>query len=66
MKIVLFLGAGFSAPFGLPVMDKFTRVAHDSGRLSKEDLEFLDELIREARSANAFLISSPTNLEDIL
>ena len=66
MKIVLFLGAGFSAPFGLPVMNSFIRSAQDSTRLSSDEKTFLDDLILEARRANSFLQTSPTNLEDIL
>ncbi len=66
MKIVLFLGAGFSAPFGLPVMNAFIRSAHDRRRLNDQEKAFLDELVMEARRANSFLQTSPTNLEDIL
>jgi hypothetical protein len=66
MRIVLFLGAGFSAPFGLPTMNEFFRVAEDSPRIDDAQKEFLRELRLEARHANAFLQSSPTNLEDIL
>lgn len=66
IKIVAFLGAGFSAPFGLPVMSKFLEVASRSGRLTDaQKLELLSYVL-EARQTNAFLESSPTNLEDIL
>jgi hypothetical protein len=66
MRIVVFLGAGFSAPFGLPTMNDFFSAAEDSSRIKDPDKEFLRELRREARGANSFLQSSTTNLEDIL
>ncbi|MCB9914686.1 MAG: SIR2 family protein [Planctomycetes bacterium] len=65
-KLVLFLGAGFSAPFGHPVMSGFRSAAEDSGTLSRDELSFLSELWERARNANAFLASSQFNLEDIL
>ena len=66
MKVVFFLGAGFSAPFGQPVMNSFLEVARYSNRISPKEKEFLDALVLEARRANAMLESSSTNLEDIL
>lgn len=66
MKTVLFVGAGFSVPFGLPTMDSFLGFADASARLTKEDKQLIGLLILEARRANSFLESSPTNLEDIL
>ena len=66
MNLTLFLGAGFSAPFGHPVMDSFLGFADSNKRLSDEDRSFLGRLVLEARRANSFLESSPTNLEDIL
>lgn len=66
MKVVLFLGAGFSAEFGHPVMNDFFAFADRSSRLSSEDKAFLGTLLLESRRANSFLQSSPTNLEDIL
>lgn len=66
MNVTLFLGAGFSAPFGLPVMDSFLPFADQSDRLSDEDRAELYGLLLEARRANSFLESSATNLEDIL
>ena len=65
MRVVLFLGAGFSVPFGLPTMDQFFAAAESSKRISDEDKTFLNELRLESRQANSFLQSSPTNLEDI-
>ncbi len=66
MSLVLFLGAGFSVPFGLPTMDGFLDFADASTRLEGDDKSLLSQLILEARRANSFLESSPTNLEDIL
>jgi len=66
MKLTLFLGAGFSAPFGHPMMDNFLGFTDTCQRLSDDDRSFLAELVLEARRANSFLESSPTNIEDIL
>ncbi len=66
MKAVFFLGAGFSQPFGYPMMETFLPHADASVRLTDDDRTFLGKLILEARRANSFLESSPTNLEDIL
>lgn len=66
MNLTLFLGAGFSAPFGHPVMDDFLSFADSNKRLIDDDRSFLGRLVLEARRANSFLESSPTNLEDIL
>ncbi len=66
MRVTLFLGAGFSAPFGHPVMDRFFDVVASNPRLSPQDQDLLATLILEARRANSFLESSPKNLEDIL
>jgi hypothetical protein len=66
MRIVLFLGAGFSKPFGLPVMNEFFSVARDSARLNDEELNLVRQLLLESRRANSFVESSPRNLEDVL
>lgn len=66
MRVVFFLGAGFSEPFDHPLMDSFFSYADGSNRLDDEDRDFLGRLLLETRKANSFLESSPTNLEDIL
>ncbi len=66
MRIVLFLGAGFSAPFGCPVMNNFSEFVENSTKISADDKEFYNSLVLDARKANSFLESSPRNLEDIL
>ena len=49
MNIVLFLGAGFSRAYGLPVMRKFFTRARRSDCLSAEDKSFLDRLQEKAQ-----------------
>jgi hypothetical protein len=66
MKVVLFLGAGFSVPFGLPAMDSFLEFIDNKNCVTDDERRFVYELLIEAREANSFLESSPTNLEDIL
>ena len=66
MNLVLFLGAGFSVAHGLPVMDGFIRHAQLSNRLTEAQKASLGQLVLKARAANAFLSSSPTNLEHLL
>ena len=66
MKIVLFLGAGFPAAYDYPTMNDFLSFADSSKRLSPDQKAFVGRLVLAARSANSFLQSSPTNLEDIL
>lgn len=65
-KVVIFLGAGFSVPLGLPAMGSFLSFADSTDRISDDDRTFLAKLLLQARGANTFLESSPTNLEDIL
>lgn len=66
MNIVLFLGAGFSAPFGLPTMNQFSEEVTINKKLSERERVVYSRLVLEARRANSFLESSSTNLEDIL
>ena len=66
LNLTYFLGAGFSAPFGHPTMDSFLGFADSCKRITNGDRDFLGRLVLEARRANSFLESSPTNLEDIL
>ncbi len=66
MNIVLFLGAGFSRAFHYPTMDEFLSSVDSSEKLDPEEKNFVGRLVLEARRANSFLQSSPTNLEDIL
>ena len=43
-NVVLFLGAGFSKPFGLPVMDEFFEHAEASTQIEVSEKAFLREL----------------------
>ena len=47
-------------------MGEFLGFADSNKRLTDDDRAFLGRLVLEARRANSFLESSPTNLEDIL
>lgn len=66
MKIVLFLGAGFSRAWGLPVMQEFFQYANDSTHLKEDDKNFLRELRRESSNANNAIVVRYDNLEEIL
>jgi hypothetical protein len=66
MKVTLFLGAGFSRAWNLPVMSEFFNVASDSRRLGPPEKAFLTELQKCARTGASFLDIRHGNLEDIL
>lgn len=66
MKIVLFLGAGFSKAWGLPVMKEFFQHAKDSEYLTKEDKDFLRNLQSRAQKGVNMLQVRHNNLEEIL
>jgi hypothetical protein len=66
LNIVLFLGAGFSAPFGLPTMNEFLYRAQASMRITDVQKGLINKLTIQAKNANSMLDSSPVNLEDIL
>lgn len=66
MNIVVFAGAGFSAPFGYPVMNNFFTEARTSDRLDQNQVTILDEIIGESNKANRIVNTSPTNLESVL
>jgi hypothetical protein len=65
MNVVVFLGAGSSRAFGMPVMAEFNEYARDLQAMPKEQLA-LTEVIQQARQAHAFLRTHPFNIEDIL
>jgi hypothetical protein len=65
-RVVLFLGAGFSAGFGHPVMAAFADAVRGHERVDADHERVLGELIKGARQANSFLQSDPKNIEDIL
>jgi hypothetical protein len=66
MNIALFLGAGFSAAFGLPVMNRFFEVARTHPRLSTEDRQFLQTINGQAKSAAGMVYSRIDDLEHVL
>jgi len=66
MKIVFFMGAGFSAPFKLPTMNRFLTEVASTKSLDSAETIFIHNLVLDARRANSILESSPTNLEDML
>lgn len=66
MKIVLFLGAGFSRAWGLPVIQEFFQYAKDSHYLVKDDKDFLRELQAKAAGGANMLDVKRNNLEEIL
>ena len=66
MHVVVFLGAGFSAAFGLPVMNEFFRSAQQSAILTDKEKRFIREIRESARNAMGTIRISDTNLEDVL
>lgn len=66
MKIVLFLGAGFSREYGLPVMREFFNHVKNAPYLSTEDKDFLDNYRRKTYSASDTFKPDYQNLEDVL
>jgi hypothetical protein len=66
MRIVLFLGAGFSRAWGLPVMKEFFQHAKDSEHLTKEDKDFLRDLQSRAQKGVSMFQVRYDNLEEIL
>ncbi len=66
MKIVIFLGAGFSRAWGLPVMNEFFPYAKDSEHLTIEDKGFLRDLQGRAQKGVSMFQVRHDNLEDIL
>ena len=52
VNIVLFLGAGFSRAFGLPIMDEFLAFADSSKKLDEDD-----KRIRKRFRKNILIIS---------
>ncbi len=66
MSYVYFLGAGFSAAYGLPVMNQFFSVARESKLLQTEEKKFLAEVQRFAHMGVRLITISRNNMEEIL
>ena len=74
-KVVYILGAGFSAPFGLPVMSNFLEKSKDiyairnSISLNEDNIDFFGNVYQEIdkfRRCKDFYASDMTNIEEIL
>ena len=66
MSLVYFLGAGFSAAYGLPVMNQFFSAARQSTLLSEKEKIFLAEVQRFAHMGVRLVTISRNNMEEIL
>lgn len=66
LKIVYFLGAGFSRHFHLPTMNEFFDTALGSSRIDDGERQFLDGVRLRARQAATFLEGEYANLEHTL
>ena len=66
MKVVLFLGAGFSRAWGIPVMKEFFDYAKGANFVDNDSKGFLRELQLKAQRAANMLRTAHDNVEDIL
>lgn len=66
MKHAIFLGAGFSRAWGLPVMSEFFKHSIQTERLTNDDKGFVRDLKRRAREGASMLEGPENNLEHIL
>lgn len=66
MSCIYFLGAGFSAAYGLPVMNQFFSAARESTLLQPEEKIFLSEVQRFAHMGVRLVTISRNNMEEIL
>ena len=66
MNIVLFLGAGFSRAFDLPVMDEFFVRVNQSTDIKEDDKKFIRSFRERARSGISMLNGPHDNLEHVL
>lgn len=68
-KVVYILGAGFSAPLGLPVMSNFLEKSHDKFDQSDPQYAYFNNVlkaIREMQVVNQYYQTDLSNIEDIL
>lgn len=66
MSYIYFLGAGFSAAYGLPVMSEFFSAARESTLLQPAEKRFLAEVQRFAHMGVRLISISRNNMEEIL
>lgn len=67
-RIVYILGAGFSAPMGIPVMSDFAQRARDLRREGAQyaHLDEVIQMIRSTNSARTYFKHEPENMEEAL
>ena len=66
MSTTYFLGAGFSAAYGLPVMNQFFSFARRSELLTQQDKQFLGGVQRFAHMGVRLITIARNNMEEIL
>jgi hypothetical protein len=66
MNVVLFLGAGFSRAYGLPVMREFFDHVRNAAYLEPEDKTVFDEYRRKTNNSVNMFEPDYDNLEDVL
>jgi len=67
LNLVLFLGAGFSKPFGLPTMTGFfDHALGDGSPLDGQERSLITDLRRQVRKTTSMLDADEGNLEDLL
>ncbi|GAH72010.1 unnamed protein product, partial [marine sediment metagenome] len=66
MNVVLFLGAGFSHAYGLPVLREFFQHAKKAPYLEVNEKDFLDEYQKRTNQAANMFEPDYGNLEDVL
>lgn len=66
MRVVLFLGAGFSRAFDLPTMTEFFPAVAADPSFTSDQKALVQDVRQRARDAAAFISDSETNLEHAL
>ena len=67
-RVVYFLGAGFSAPLGLPTLGEFIQAARDQ-QLKREEFTYFGDLLEQLEGlhkAGSFFKSDLSNIEEVL
>lgn len=68
-RVVYLLGAGFSAPLGIPTMSEFIRRSRQLKREERLELSYFDDVFKEMTSVDGvgkYFKGEPFNLEDTL
>lgn len=66
MKLVLFLGAGFSRGFGLPVMREFFSYCKSFQYINDDQRKLVETLQKKSRAAQGIITGEDGNLEHVL